>query len=417
MTDRFNPGSILATRLFEDWRSAGTDKEGTAVGAPVHLNFDMDFTLNVRVPLDGEELEEHMAVVLQKQEQEIANSASTRHRRRRQSTLLSTDLALKGALDSDSSGSESEDDSIVPDLAAPSPTHQTRSSSGGAASASSPAVATSGWVGFDAYVKDGGGLKGGGSSGFFKQAQSFMMFPISDTRRKVDEYGESINVEHFLRHSEGGEGRGGSVQRENGNTDHMQMDDNAAANVNEDGTLEAMLSIPSKFVVEQRSVKFRFGPRKLVLIHGSAESTDSLARHCAEAENITNEIYIPPVGESINVSAVTNSYHIKLTDSLVGSLNFTQFMEYELAYVSGIIRTNDSDTKEDSSDSAATPMEGVVESSTPAASSTLSRQNVLPVLEMLPPERRPAHRPLLVGDIQLSEFRKVLTEHGIPSRF
>ncbi|KAI8810158.1 beta-lactamase-like protein [Cladochytrium replicatum] len=418
ITDRFNPGSTMGTRLFEEWRAAGTDKESSAVGAPVELNFEMDFTVNSRVPLEGEELEEHIAVERQKHEQEIANSGSTRRRRRRQSALLSNDL--KGGLDLDSSGSESEDDSIVPDLAAPSRT--SIGSLGVTPSANMSVGATTGWVGFDAYVKDGGGLKGGASSGFFKQSQSFMMFPISDTRRKVDEYGESINVEHFLRHSEGGEGRRPTVQGENGNADDMQVDNNLAANINEEGTLEALLSIPSKFVEEQHSVKFRcqvmyidfegradarsirniipqVAPRKLVLIHGSAESTDTLAKHFAEAENITNEIFVPSVGESINVSAATNAYHVKLTDSLFSSLSLVQFMDHELAYVSGIIRTSDPESKADSSSDSA------------------SRQNVIPVLDMLPPERRPAHHPLLVGDLQLSEFRKVLTEHGIPSRF
>lgn len=57
-----------------------------------------------------------------------------------------------------------------------------------------------------------------------------------------------------------------------------------------------------------------------ILIHGSEEATDDLAQYCIETESMTNEVYTPHVSECINVSAATNIYQVKLTDSLVSSL-------------------------------------------------------------------------------------------------
>lgn len=47
---------------------------------------------------------------------------------------------------------------------------------------------------FDVYVKKGQKL-----GGFFKQSQSYYMFPYQDKRRRFDDYGEAIVPENFMR--------------------------------------------------------------------------------------------------------------------------------------------------------------------------------------------------------------------------
>ena len=49
---------------------------------------------------------------------------------------------------------------------------------------------------FDMYVRDA--TKSGG---FFKTSRTYQMFPMPERKRKVDDYGEAINLNHFLRTS------------------------------------------------------------------------------------------------------------------------------------------------------------------------------------------------------------------------
>jgi hypothetical protein len=63
----------------------------------------------------------------------------------------------------------------------------------------------------DLYVRDG--VRGGG---FFKQTQSFPMFPFTERRRKFDEYGEVIHQDHYIQDVEGLELASGRIVKNQG---------------------------------------------------------------------------------------------------------------------------------------------------------------------------------------------------------
>lgn len=67
-----------------------------------------------------------------------------------------------------------------------------------------------------------------------------------------------------------------------------------------------------------------------IIVHGSKSSTQDLESACQGIEYFTKEIFTPSVGEVLNVSAATNIYRVKLTDSMVSSLQFSKVMDQSL---------------------------------------------------------------------------------------
>jgi cleavage and polyadenylation specificity factor subunit 2 len=61
------------------------------------------------------------------------------------------------------------------------------------------------------------------------------------------------------------------------------------------------------------------------LVHGDDESTTHLKAFAHDTVGLSDDsVLAPVVGETVNVSAATHIYQVKLTDALVSSLNFAQ---------------------------------------------------------------------------------------------
>lgn len=162
LTDRAETGS-LAHRLYDDWHRQSSAITPVAEGRrePVkpaidyHATFPL--TLYQRVPLEGQELLEFEANQREKAERDAAQAALIA----RSKTIMDEE--------SDESDLDEADDTME-DLLGDQ---------------------------FDLYVRDAGR-----SGGFFKQAQSYRMFPYLERRKKIDDYGEAIQVEHYLKASD-----------------------------------------------------------------------------------------------------------------------------------------------------------------------------------------------------------------------
>ena len=165
LTDRSGPHS-LARQLYNDWEE---ETNATAIAQqqnrtklPVKPAIDyektMDLTVYKRVPLEGAELQAFEAAQRAKQERDAAQAA-----------LIARSKLIVEDDDSDSSDIDDNDENMEDLL-----TKQ-----------------------FDLYVRDVGK-----SGGFFKQAQSYRMFPYHEKRKKIDDYGEAIQVEHYMKASD-----------------------------------------------------------------------------------------------------------------------------------------------------------------------------------------------------------------------
>ena len=114
-----------------------------------------------------------------------------------------------------------------------------------------------------------------------------------------------------------------------------------------------------------------------------------MVEFCNNGE-LNTQVFAPGVGECINVSTARNIYQLKMTDSLISSLKMSKFDDYELAYITGIIKY---------------PVE---------EEEAVSEQRVTPMLDYV---GRGYHKPVVVGQVKLTEFRRILQTQGYETRF
>ncbi|KAK3819700.1 MAG: beta-lactamase-like protein [Benniella sp.] len=469
LTERALPGE-LARYLYDEWKEGVGALASKEVGNEVQLDNVLRLKVDRKVLLEGQELADFMAAQEARLERERANAALLERNRR---ALL-----------------EEEDDSDEDE----------GSLDGDANHLIEMDMLLSKTGSHDVYMKDA--TKSGG---FFKQTQSYRMFPYVERKKKIDDYGESIVVEHFLNASSGntkdtreGGGRGGNLDA-NGDTrmggddddgDTRMEDRTEGADGNDARTDQDMIhpedSLPSKYVSSEEEVVIRckvryvdmegradesamktilqaIGPRKLILVHGTEEQTDTLCQTYLELSDMTREIYTPSIGEILNVSEVTNMYKINLTDALLSSLMFSTLGEIDLAYLVGQVQIPSGSTAPvlgiptvqgeggnkklltsggpvggDATTGATAGPATTLSSDQPPALPPLQQQqdaNGIVVVsntaqqQALQPQAQQAqqqrlemlarkHQPVFVGDIKLTEFKnRVLKQAGIEAEF
>ncbi|KAF9906283.1 cleavage and polyadenylation specificity factor subunit 2 [Linnemannia zychae] len=339
LTERALPGE-LARYLYDEWKQGVGELLPKEVGGEVQLDSVLRLNVDKKVLLEGQELADFMAAQEARLERERADAALLERNRR---TLLEEESDSdedEGSIDGDSNLAE------IDMLLTKSGSH-------------------------DVYMKDA--TKSGG---FFKQTQSYRMFPYVERRKKIDDYGESIVVEHFLNAAssapqEGGRGGVNGKDVDANGDSRMRDDQDDAAMGDDNGDVKDTLmdpdmihpedSLPSKYVNAQEDFSIRckvryvdlegradesamktilqaIAPRKLILVHGTEQGTKLLCESYLELSDMTREIYTPGVGEILNVSEVTNMYKINLTDALLSSLTFSRLGEYDLAYLVGQVQ-------------------------------------------------------------------------------
>ncbi|KAF9200337.1 cleavage and polyadenylation specificity factor subunit 2 [Haplosporangium sp. Z 27] len=441
LTERALPGE-MARYLYDEWKQGVGELENREVGGEVQLDQVLRLKIDKKVPLEGQELADFLAAKEARLERERADAALLERNRR---TLLEEENDSdddEGSLDGDSNLAD------IDILLSKSGSH-------------------------DVYMKDA--TKSGG---FFKQTQSYRMFPFVERKKKVDDYGESIVVEHFLSASSSApqDGRDGARVGPNGEVDangdvKMRGDDTDDVNMGGDKDDDADAkdkwmdpdmvhpedSVPSKYTSQEEDIvvkcKVRYidlegradesamkmileavAPRKLILIHGTEEKTESLCKTYLEIPEMTREIYTPSIGEILNVSEVTNMYKINLTDALLSSLSFSTLGEYDLAYLVSQVQIPAGSTAPVLG-MPTVDVEGAKKLMAPGDTteqhdqsgaliqSTAQQQQALQLqlqqkhqqqLEMLARK----HRPVFVGSIKLTEFKNtVLKQAGIEAEF
>ncbi|KAJ3304049.1 cleavage and polyadenylation specificity factor subunit 2 [Kappamyces sp. JEL0829] len=333
------PFGSLGYLMYEQWLQHGSATQ------MVPLHQDISLQLGKRVPLEGEELEEFLA---REAEREALKEKDV------------NDIDLANLSDSDEEIEET----------------------GGLAGAPGLPV-------YDIYVKDHVDRKG-----FFKQSQAFRMYPVHEVRNRVDDYGELLDLTMFSKFEQ-------KVPEDDMLDDDVELPDP------EENIIQA---IPSKYIVEDAVLSLRcfvfyvdfegrcdeqslyniiqqLSPRKLMIVHGSERSTKQMLDYCRASEHITDELFAPALFEKVTVSTATNLYQVVLTDSLVSSLKLSQLNEYNLAYISGIIKTQE------------TP------------------QGQQLILEPLPPTLQKQRKAVSVGDVKFSELKRHLAQQGFKAQF
>lgn len=368
LTGRGEEGT-LGRILFDRWNNSQRDDskwDRGKIGSNVMLDGVLHVELHSKVPLQGAELEEYLAKEQAEKEKESAKKAALERSQR----ILEADED-----DSESdSGSDSDDENEVElALGDDDPMDgmedldgETNGFAGksrrkgnkrrdmedgdwGGIGLDTDEGLTKQILSFDIYLK-GNVSK---TTSFFKSAegqpQRFRMFPYVEKKRRVDEYGETVDVGMWLR-------KGKALEED---TESEEMKEMKRLKAEEEAKNKPH-EVPSKFITtgvdvqlacrllfvdleglnDGRAVKTivpQVNPRKMIIVHAPTSATDALVESCAGIRAMTKDIFAPKQGDTIQIGQQTNSFSISLTDDLLASIKMSRFEDNEVGYVTGRI--------------------------------------------------------------------------------
>ncbi|KAJ3518061.1 hypothetical protein NLJ89_g102 [Agrocybe chaxingu] len=361
LTGRGEEGT-LARALFDKWNSSQRSEDRWdkgKIGRNVMLEGTIKLTMNRKVPLSGLELELYQQKERAAREKEAAHQAQLARNQR----MLEADED-----DSDSdSDSESDDEAEVRNALGGDSMDTTRNDiaeGGERRKKSERGVDNTDWydgdegltkqlLSFDIYLK-GNVSK---STSFFKstgQSQRFRMFPYVEKKRKVDDYGETIDVGMWLR-------KGKALEEEAESEEMKDYKRRALAEEDAKAHSKAIKETPSKYVTNE--VEIQLACRLLfidmeglndgravktivpqIIVHAPSDATDALIESCSNIRSMTKGIFAPQVGESIQIGQQTSSFSINITDELLAALKISRFEDNEIAYVRGRVAAHATST-------------------------------------------------------------------------
>ncbi|KIK43361.1 hypothetical protein CY34DRAFT_803861 [Suillus luteus UH-Slu-Lm8-n1] len=356
----------LGRILFDKWNNSqrGDDKwDKGKIGSNVMMDGAMTLKMNSKVPLQGVELEAFLAKEKAAKDREAAHQASMARNQR----ILEADEDESDE-DSDSDSDEEDEVERALDESQMDTDEISNPANGSPRKRKIPKNEddadwgldideglTKQLLSFDIYLK-GNVSK---ATSFFKsaggQTHRFRMFPYVEKKRRVDEYGETIDVGMWLR-------KGKVLENEAEDEATREARRNQA-----EGETEAPREPPSKFVTSEveiqlacrllfvdmeglndgRAVKMivpQVNPRKMIIVHAQAAAADALIDSCANIRSMTRDIYAPSVGETVQIGQHTNSFSISLSDELLSTIKMSRFEDNEVGYVTGRVASHFSST-------------------------------------------------------------------------
>ncbi|KAJ7590894.1 beta-lactamase-like protein [Mycena floridula] len=347
LTGRGEDGT-LGRILFDKWndRQRADDKwDKGKIGSNVMMDGAIKLTMHSRVPLQGAELEAYLQKELAAKEEEAARQAAAARSR----PMLEAD---EDDSDSDSDSDGDEEDEVTQSLMDQDgePYLRQKRDKGNDLNdwnMDGDDGLTKQFLSFDIYLK-GNVSK---AQSFFKnvgsQGPRFRMFPYVEKKRRVDEYGETVDVGMWLRKGKVFEEEAESEELKDSRRRHAENE--AKAMIEE---------APSKFAVTEvevqmacrllfvdmeglndgRAVKTivpQVSPRKMIIVHASEEGTNTLIESCANIRAMTKDIYSPATGEKVQIGQQINSFSISISDELLSSLRMSRFEDNEVGFVTG----------------------------------------------------------------------------------
>ncbi|KIM46373.1 hypothetical protein M413DRAFT_17042 [Hebeloma cylindrosporum] len=364
LTSRGEAGT-LGRALFEKWDISQRPEDRWdkgRIGSNIMMDSTIKLTMKRKVPLTGLELELHQRKEQAARDKEAAHQA-TLARNQRMLEADEDDSDSESDSDADDEDEvrqalEGDDMDTGADDIGQGERNKRKADKGmdGTDWMDGDEGLTKQLLSFDIYLK-GNVSK---ATSFFKttgQAQRFRMFPYVEKKRRVDDYGETIDVGMWLR-------KGKALEEEAESEDIKDYKRRALA---EEDAKKAIREPPSKFVTnvievqvacrllfvdmeglnDGRAVKTivpQVNPRKMIIVHASSAAADALIESCNNIRSMTKDIFTPGVGESVQIGQQTNSFSINISDELLASLKISHFEDNEIAYVRGLVSAHATST-------------------------------------------------------------------------
>ncbi|KIY49386.1 hypothetical protein FISHEDRAFT_41247 [Fistulina hepatica ATCC 64428] len=402
LTQRGEVGTLGRT-LFDLWngQQRQDDKwDKGKIGRSIMLDSVLKLKLNAKVPLQGAELEAFREKERAAKEKEAAHQAALARSQR----ILEADEDESDSDESDSDSGSDTNDQMAADWE----------------DIDADEGLTKQLLSFDIYLK--GNVSR--ATSFFKsaggQTQRFRMFPYVEKKRRVDEYGETIDVGMWLRKAKIFDADAETDEAKELRRRHQEKED---AKVSQ-------LEPPSKFITTEvevqcacrllfvdleglndgRAVKTivpQVNPRKMIIVHATPEASDVLIESCGNIRAMTKDIFAPEFGQSVQIGQQTNSFSVSISDALLSSIRMSRFEDTEVGYVHGRIATHSSSTFR-----TMEPL-GTSAVSSKSARRTDSAEPVARRLGMRPPMLLP--HSMLIGELKLTALKSRLASIGVPA--
>ncbi|KAF8338964.1 beta-lactamase-like protein [Cantharellus anzutake] len=435
LTSRGDPGT-LTRLLYDQWHAAQKNDHTLKVGEPIDGTGEvLNVVLRLKVPLQGAELEAYVAEKRAIKEREALQQATSARTQR----LLEADEGEESSDEEDSDGgseagggtNDAHDGDVTMD--------GTRSRSGNAGGDAQGGLdwslldaddtqSRAQQLSFDIYLK--GNVSR--ATSFFRSTVAgvsstqqagltrFRMFPVVERKKRIDAYGETLDVGMWMR-------KGRALEEDSRTVETEEMDVVEAQD-------EAAEEVPSKFVAENvpvrlacqiffvdmeglndgRAVKTivpQVNPRKMIVVGASSEATEALIHSCGSIRAMTKEIFAPAAGERLTIGQQTNTFTVSLSDQLLDSIMMSNFEDNQVGFVHGRITM--------SADSSIPILEPVVNAS--SASAQWNRvPGCIPQLprSTLAPRASCSLAPsTIIGDLKLTALKNRLGAVGISVEF
>ncbi|KAL4076148.1 beta-lactamase-like protein [Scleroderma citrinum] len=353
LTGRGEEGT-LSRILFDRWNNSqrDTDKwDKGKIGSNIMMDGLLQLKMNSKVSLQGAELEAYLAKERAAKEKEAAHQAAIVRNQR----VLEADEDESDE-ESDTDSEEEEVERTLNDDEMDTSDHSNHVSRRRKHDKNEDNADWGGdmddgltktLLSFDIY------LKGNVSrlTSFFKSADGqthrFRMFPYVEKKRKVDEYGETIDVGMWLRK--------GKVFEEDAESEEVKEAKRRQA---EEEDKSVVREPPSKFVSSDTDVQLacrllfvdmeglsdgravkaivpQVNPRKMIIVHAPIAAATALIESCGQIRSMTRNIYAPSTGESIQIGQHTNTFSISISDELLSTLKMSRFEDNEVGYITG----------------------------------------------------------------------------------
>ncbi|TDL29537.1 cleavage and polyadenylation specificity factor subunit [Rickenella mellea] len=429
LTSRSEDGT-LGRALFDMWNNQQREDDKWdkgKLGRNVMMDRVVTLKMHSKIPLQGVELDAYLEKERIAQAKEVAQQAALARTQR----MLEADEDVS---DSDSDNSDDED-AVESALAmGNADTHASAFSEPGVGQGRRRAREIGDVMDWNLETDDGGirqlvsfdiYLKGNVSkpTSFFKttgpQIQRFRTFPYVERRRRVDAYGEILDVGMWLR-------KGKAFEEEAESDETREARRRKAA---EEEAKKAPLEPPSKFIEldievqlacrllfvdleglnDGRAVKSivpQVNPRKMIIVHASSEAARVVTDACNTIRAMTKDIYSPSVGDATQIGQHTNSFSISLGDALLSSTKMSRFEDNEVGYVVGCVTSHESST---------IPVLEPISASSPAAETSISEYVTPPTLGSRIASKLP--QSTLIGELKLTALKSRLATVGIQAEF
>lgn len=238
----------------------------------------------------------------------------------------------------------------------------------------------------------------------------YPMFPFVDRKVKFDEYGEFVRIEDYKA------------------PDPAKPIPEKKPKKKDDEIIDPS-DFPTKCVTYEKSVSLnaqvqfidfegrsdgesvqkiitQLKPRRVILVRGSVENTEALEKYLVQWSEA--KVFTPMKGDIVDATTESHIYQIRLTDSLVSSLNMQKGKDTELAWIDAIAkhRQKPSDTVQNEEE-----MEVDEDKSKSIYDDDYLTLEPLPLTEVNP------HQAVFINELKLSDLKQILSRNGIESEF